>query len=283
VDEKSANSERGPGTGAPSGAPARRRPDWSTLLLGAAFLALLVFLGVLAAHRLLRTDVDRTIVQYDALRAAGNEAEAERALGRLITAGEQLYREKRFGEATRVFEEVLRRRPGQSLVLGYLGVLAADRHQDDAAIGYFKRAIEADPLTPQNYWNLAHIYFNRREYFLCEEQLQPALRLGLKAQYRLLYALCAIGRGLPKEIVVRRLREVVSVAEPQMIEMKPEELAPEGSLGRVLQHATRLLASHGDNFGYDRLRKIARESPSKDARTFARRLLATLDEQPPGR
>ena len=178
---------------------------------------------------------------------------------------------------------MLRRDPKQPLVLGYLGILAADRHQDDAAIGYFRKAIGLDPLTPQNYWNIAHIYFNRKDYMACEAELQPALRLGIKAQYRLLYALCAIGRGLPKDIIVRRLRDVVTVAEGQMSGMLPEELTPDGSLGRVLQHAARLLAGHGDNFGYDRLKKLARESPSGDVRKFARQVLATLDERPPGR
>jgi len=273
--------ERGPAL--PPDAPERRTPNLSTLLLASVLLLLLLFLGVLAARRLLRSDVDRTLGRYDDLRAAGNQKEAVKALGELITAAERLYQEKRFAEATRVFEEVLRREPRQPLVLGYLGILAADGHQDEKAIAYFRRAIEVDPLTPQNYWNIAHIYFNRKDYFACEEELQPALRLGLKAQYRLLYALCAIGRGLPSEIVVRRLRDVVTVAETQMLSLNPEELTTDGSLGRVLQHATRLLASHGDNFGYDRLRRLARESPKKEVRTFARQLLAVLDETPSGR
>jgi tetratricopeptide (TPR) repeat protein len=281
--ESSGTLARGPGAVHESASAHESSSRLSTLLLASALLVLLVFLGVLAARRLLRSDVDQTFGRYDEFKAVGNDEDAAKALGRLITAAERLYQAKRFAEATRVFEEVLRREPDQPLVLSYLGILATDRHQEDQAIRYFRRAIELDPLTPQHYWNLAHIYFNRKDYFACEEELQPALRLGLKAQYRLLYALCAIGRGLPEQIVVRRLRDVVSVAESQMLSMKPEELTPDGSLGRVLQHATRLLASHGDNFGYDRLRKLTRESQSSTVRKFARQLLSTLDEQPPGR
>jgi tetratricopeptide (TPR) repeat protein len=258
-------------------------PNLSTLVLTGAFLALLVFLGVLAARRLLRNDVDQTIVQYDALKAAGKEKEAEKALDRLIAEAEQLYNQRRFAESTRVFEEVLRREAKQPLVLGYLGVLAADRHEDEKALGYFRKAIEVDPLTPQNYWNIARIYYNRKDYFRCEQELQPALRLGLKAQYRLIYALCAIGRNLPKDIVVRRLRDVISVAEGQMVSLAPEDLTADGSLGRVLQHTTRLLASHGDNFGSERLRKLSRESPSSDVRRFTRQVLSALEEKPSGR
>jgi|GEM_PF-6326488 tetratricopeptide (TPR) repeat protein len=282
MDETPTHPERGTLAQEPQSA-GKRKPSLSTRLVAGAFLVLLLFLGALAARRLLRTDVDQTILQYDELKAAGKEEEASKALDRLIAEAEGLYNKKRFTEATRVFDEVLRREPKQPLVLGYLGVLAADRHEDEKALGYFRKAIEVDPLTPQNYWNIARIYYNRKDYFRCEQELQPALQLGLKAQYRLIYALCAIGRGLAKDIIVRRLRDVITVAEGQMVGLTPEEMTPDGSLGRVLQHTTRLLASHGDNFGYDQLRRLSRESPSSEVRKFTRQVLSVLEENPTGR
>lgn len=192
----------------------------------------------------------------------------------LLVSGEAQYQAREFDEAVRTFEEVIRRDPNQPLALSYLGIIARDRGEDDQAVRYFTRAAEVDPNTPQHHWNLACLHYEKRkDYVACEQALQQAMKLGFKAQYRLLYALCAVERGLPEDVIVKRLKDTVSVAEGQAHSLPVEALAEDGSLARVWKEAARRLMSYGNDFGYKRLEYQAAQSEKAEVRAFAKRLL----------
>ena len=215
-------------------------------------VVLLVVAGAVLAWQLLRTDIDG-----------------------LMRRGMRLYEAGRLDAAAETFDEVLRRDPNRPLALDYLGLIALKSHDVEKAIRYRKMAAEMDPLSPQHFWNLAHIYFFvKKDYSACEEPLRRAMSLAPKAQYHLLYALCAVERKLDRRVIIDRLKNTVRVGVNQANSMKPEDLEPQSSLSKVLAEAAKRLASYGDDYGYDRLQQLATEARTKEVRAFAARLLA---------
>jgi tetratricopeptide (TPR) repeat protein len=232
--------------------------------VGAVFLAL----------RLMPTDVSKALAKWEKLKAAGKNDEAEKAMGEVLDAGEKLYREKRFDEATRVFEQVIEKDPRRPSALNYLGVMARDRHDDAKAIEYFKKAAEVDPLSPMYYYDLALIYFERKDYDYCETQLHSAMRVSNKAQYRMLYALCAIQRKDGDEVIKKRLRDTIDSGVAQANGAPVEDLAPDAPLRAVWKKAAEMLAERGDSYGWDKLKSLSTEAKKAEARAFAKKLLA---------
>ncbi len=251
---------------------------WPSSGVGKLIVLVVLLVAVASAGSvyLFRPDVDRELARYDALKRAGRDDEAAKVLDKVIRAGIELYEGKRFKESIRVFEKVIEREPKKPLVLNYLGLMVGGLGDEEKAIGYFKKAIEVDPLSPQPYWNLAHIdFFVKKDYPACEKQLRKAMRYAvLKAQYRLLYALCAVERKLDERVIIDRLKDTVRVAVNQANSVRPEDLRPGSSLSKVLAEAAKRLASYGDEFGYKRLERLATEARTEEVRAFAERLLA---------
>jgi hypothetical protein len=96
-----------------------------------------------------------------------------------------------------------------------------------------------------------------------------AMKLGLKAQYRFLYARCGEERKLPKEEVVRRYRDVVSVACAQANSEASEALAPGGPLAQVCRQACEWLSAAGDDYGWTRMQKLALDAKKSEVKAFA--------------
>lgn len=252
---------------------------WPCSAVGKLLVVLAVLVCVLAVMAAVRwwpvSSVEKQLGRYDKLKTAGREDDAAKALGRVVEQGMELYEQKRFTESIAVFEKVLERAPDKPIVLNYLGLMVGDLGEEERAVGYFKKAIEVDPLTAQHYWNLALIYYNRKDYEATEVQLREAMKYArLKSQYRLLYAFCAEERALPNDVIVARLRGVVDAAEAQAHSVKGEYLSADGSLAKVWREAAKRLAAHGDEYGYGKLRKVAADSPKPEVRAFAQMLLA---------
>ena len=202
----------------------------------------------------------------------------------LMTRGMTLYDEKRYDEAARVFEDVLRRNPKRPLALDYLGLIALRSGDVDKAILYRKKAAEFDPLTPQHHWNLAHLYFYvKKDYVACEQELEKAMQLAPQAQYRLLYALCAVELRKPEDVIIRRLRDVIRVAEVQVYSLKPEQLTADGPFATWWKEAAKRLGDRGDRYGYERLRQLSVVSAKPEVREFARGLIDGMEQGPPTR
>ena len=195
---------------------------------------------------------------------------------KLLLEGLRLYDARDFAGARKVFEQVLRIRPDQPMALNYLGVMARDRGDTEQAIDYYNRAVQADPNTPANYYNLAGIYYQKKAWLAAEDQLVKAMRLGVKSSYYLLYALCGKERGIPEAELVGRLRKVVRVAAAQVHGLRASELTPRGALANDWTQATKLLLERGDDFGVRRLRKLAEEAKKPEVKTFAEELLKVL-------
>jgi len=261
-----------PGTGCPI-----CRVLWPTSTVGKIIvLAVLLAAAVAAAWSyFLRPDVDRAFAEYETLKRAGRQDEASEALDGVVLAAIRLYRERRFEESRRLFERIIEREPDQPLVLNYLGLLEGALGEEEKSIRYFRKAVEIDPLSSQPYWNLALVYYNRKDYPACETELRLAMKYArLKSQYRLLYALCAVEQKQEEQVIVTRLKETVLAAVSQAQSVNPEDLRPGGSLAAVFAETAKRLAEHGDTFGYDKLAELSTTSSKKDVRDFAARLLA---------
>ena len=244
-----------------------------------------------------RPDFAKLRERYEQSASAGTTDEAAAALGEIVDAGMRLYNERKFDEATTLFEWVVSKDPKRGVALNYLGVMARDRAEAEAkkanealaikspgspkvlpdyddAIAWFTRAAEVDPLSPMHFYNLALIHLARKEFAAAEREIEKSMRLSPKAQYRLVWALCAQDGLQPLEVVKKRLRETIAAAEDQTLGAPAGELSPTGSLANAWTEAARRLAALGDNSGWDRLKKLAKDSPKKEVREFAEALLS---------
>ena len=234
----------------------------------------LAALGIVVGWELLRPTRSNLTARYEGLVSVGKTDEAAKVLGEVIDAGIALYGERKFDEAAKVFEWVVSKDPKRAVALGYLGVMARDRKDDAKAIEWFTRAAEVDPLSPLHFYNLALIHLTRKDYAACEAQIEKAMKLSPKAEYQWLYAVCAQEGLQPVEVVRKRLRDTISSAVVQANWMNPADLTPNGSLANAWTRAAKRLAELGDRSGWDRLKKLAADSPTKEVREFAQALLA---------
>ena len=197
-----------------------------------------------------------------------------------IAEGIRLYDAKQFDAAKEAFEEALRLDAKKPVALDYLGLIALQRGDVDGALECRLKAIEIDPLSPQHHYNAAQLYFfAKKDYALAEETVAPALRLAPKAQYHLLYALCAAELGRPKEVIVARLRNVIAAGAVQVNSLRPDQLAPDGAFAGWWREATVRLEACGDRTGYDRLVELADKSPHEHVRKFAKDLMAAMEKE----
>jgi tetratricopeptide (TPR) repeat protein len=107
--------------------------------------------------RVRRTDEERIDAQYnEALRA--------------INSG-------RTGDARRIFNDILARRPGHLESLNNLGVIAASQGNRKEAVSYFKRVLEYDANYPKAYNNLGLVMMSEGQAQLAEEYFRKAISL----------------------------------------------------------------------------------------------------------
>ncbi len=274
-------------------APNRRGLVWG--VVGALVVAVgaVVLVCVLESRP---NDLVKLQARYDALVADDRKDEAAKVLLDVRADAIRLYEARRFDEAKAVCEWIVSKDPKNAVAINVLGLLESSRAETEArmaneklgikstdppkvlpryekAVDLFKRAAEADPLSPESYNNLAGIYFRQKNYVECEKQLELAMRTGLRAHYHLLYARCAEELKRSPEIIKRRLHDTVTCADAQANALAEGKIAINRSIGDVWKDAARKLAEAGDDFGWENLRKAASSAPHPEVREFAKSLL----------
>lgn len=93
----------------------------------------------------------------------------------LFQLGSVLEQQKRYADAERTFKEVLAKEPLNAPALNYLGYMLADRGDRlDEAVGYIKRALEAEPENASYLDSLGWAYYKMNRLDLAEESLGRA-------------------------------------------------------------------------------------------------------------
>lgn len=106
----------------------------------------------------------------------------------LLKQAYALQQAKRLNEAQDLCLRVLSRTPNHPLALYILGTICLG-YEDEAALRYFARAVDAEPKNPYYHLGLASAYVKVSEYSRAIEHMQHALGL----QPGLIEALCALG------------------------------------------------------------------------------------------
>lgn len=99
----------------------------------------------------------------------------------VFEAGAIYERSKRYAEAERKFREVLAKDPLHAQALNYLGYMLAERGERlDEAIGYIKRALEAEPNNGSYLDSLGWAYYRQKKF----DQAEPFLRRAAEQRLR---------------------------------------------------------------------------------------------------
>ncbi|TPK69103.1 tetratricopeptide repeat protein [Mesorhizobium sp. B2-4-19] len=106
----------------------------------------------------------------------------------LLKQAYALQQAKRLNEAQDLCLRVLSRTPNHPLALYILGTICLG-YEDEAALRYFARAVDAEPKNPYYHLGLASAYVKVSEYSPAIKHMQYALEL----QPGLIEALCALG------------------------------------------------------------------------------------------
>jgi tetratricopeptide (TPR) repeat protein len=75
-----------------------------------------------------------------------------------LGAAVELYDAKRFDEASRVFEQLARQKQSEAVALQYLGRIALQRNNPEAAVGRLERSIAIDSSNAESHYWLAQAY-----------------------------------------------------------------------------------------------------------------------------
>jgi Flp pilus assembly protein TadD len=101
------------------------------------------------------------------------------------------------GDARRIFNDILARRPGHLESLNNLGVIAASRGNKTEALSYFKKILEYEANYPKAYNNIGLVMMSDGQPQLAEEYFRKAISLepnGLEPYMNLCAVLRAQGR-----------------------------------------------------------------------------------------
>lgn len=103
----------------------------------------------------------------------------------------------RTGDASRIFNDILGRRPNHVESLNNLGVISASRGNKKEALSYFKKILEYDAKYPKAYNNIGLVMMSEGQAQLAEEYFRKAISLdpkGLEPYMNLCAVLRAQGR-----------------------------------------------------------------------------------------
>jgi tetratricopeptide (TPR) repeat protein len=93
----------------------------------------------------------------------------------LFQLGSVLEQQKRYADAERTFRDILQRDPEHAPTLNYLGYMLADRGERlDEAVGFIKRALEAEPDNASYLDSLGWAYVRMNRLDLAEDPLRRA-------------------------------------------------------------------------------------------------------------
>lgn len=84
----------------------------------------------------------------------------------------------RYDQALKDFNEALKLKPNDAMLITYRGVVYYAKGQTDLAMKDFNRAIEIDPKFGKAYYQRGMIYENQEKYALAVPELKKAKSLG---------------------------------------------------------------------------------------------------------
>ncbi len=84
----------------------------------------------------------------------------------------------RYDQALKEFNDALKLKPNDAMLITYRGVVYYAKGQNDLAMKDFNRAIELDPKAGKAYYQRGMIYENQEKYAQAAEQLKKAKSLG---------------------------------------------------------------------------------------------------------
>ena len=84
----------------------------------------------------------------------------------------------RYDQALKDFNDALKLKPNDALLITYRGVVYYAKGQNDLAMKDFNRAIEIDPKGGKAYYQRGMIYANQEKYAQAVPELKKAKSLG---------------------------------------------------------------------------------------------------------
>lgn len=108
----------------------------------------------------------------------------------LLQQGMELQRQRKFIEAERIYQAVLRRFPNNHDALHLMGTLALEAEEFDVALDYLEKAIKLQPKNHIYHHNLGNTYLHTRNFELALRHLNKATDL----RPNLIEGLCNLAR-----------------------------------------------------------------------------------------
>jgi tetratricopeptide (TPR) repeat protein len=117
-----------------------------------------------------------TIIAMALLFAAGPAAAQD--VKAFVERGVENSQAGRYDQALKDFNDALKLKPNDALLITYRGVVYYAKGQNDLAMKDFNRAIEIDPKAGKAYYQRGMIYENQEKYALAVPELKKAKSLG---------------------------------------------------------------------------------------------------------
>lgn len=95
-----------------------------------------------------------------------------------VEQGMQNSQAGRYDQALKDFNDALKLKPNDALIITYRGVVYYAKGQTDLAMKDFNRAIEIDPKAGKAYYQRGMIYENQEKYAQAVPELKKAKSLG---------------------------------------------------------------------------------------------------------
>jgi tetratricopeptide (TPR) repeat protein len=96
----------------------------------------------------------------------------------LVDRGMENCQNGRYDQALKDFNDALKLKPNDAMLITYRGVVYYAKGQNDLAMKDFNRAIELDPKAGKAYYQRGMIYENQQKYSQAAEELKKAKSLG---------------------------------------------------------------------------------------------------------
>ena len=117
-----------------------------------------------------------TVVALALLLAAGPAAAQD--VKAMVDRGMENCQNGRYDQALNDFNDALKLKPNDALLITYRGVVYYAKGQNDLAMKEFNRAIEIDPKAGKAYYQRGMIYENQEKYAQAVPELKKAKSLG---------------------------------------------------------------------------------------------------------
>ena len=96
----------------------------------------------------------------------------------MVDRGMENSQSGRYDQALKDFNDALKLKPNDAMLITYRGVVYYAKGQTDLAMKDFNRAIEIDPKAGKAYYQRGMIYENQQKYSQAVDELKKAKSLG---------------------------------------------------------------------------------------------------------